>query len=50
MNGGQWLVRVKCERRVGGTGGPWQVAFLKQKGCLEKHPGAGQLPLTDRLP
>lgn len=49
--GGQWLLRVKCERRVGRMGGPWQVAFLKQKGGgLAKNPGAGELPLTDHLP
>lgn len=31
MSGGQWLLRVKCERRVEDRGS-WQVAFLKQKG------------------
>lgn len=51
MNGGQWLVRVKCERWAGGVGRTapdgW---FLKQRGGLEKNPGAGQLTLTDHLP
>lgn len=47
MSGGQWLLRVKFERRVGGVGGPWQVAFLKQRGGLAKNPGAGScLSLT----
>lgn len=37
MSGGQWLLRVKCERRVGRTGGSWQVAFLKQKGGVRRR-------------
>lgn len=49
MSGGQWLLRVKFERRVGGVGGPWQVAFLKQRGCGEES-GSRELPLTDHLP
>ena len=52
MSGGQWLLRVKFERRVGGVGGvggPWQVAFLKQRGCGEES-RSRELPLTDHLP